>query len=35
MLGCSAAYSLAADPPRWEWLRRLDHAAIFLMIAGA
>jgi hemolysin III len=34
MLGCSAAYSLEADPRRREWLRRLDHAAIFLMIAG-
>ena len=34
MLGCSAAYSLEADPLRREWLRRLDHAAIFLMIAG-
>ena len=34
MLGCSAAYSLEADSRRREWLRRLDHAAIFLMIAG-
>jgi hemolysin III len=34
MLGCSAAYNLAAESPRREWLRRLDHAAIFLMIAG-
>ncbi|MGH7124167.1 MAG: PAQR family membrane homeostasis protein TrhA [Stellaceae bacterium] len=34
MLGCSAAYSLATDSPRRELLRRLDHAAIFLMIAG-
>ena len=34
MLGCSAAYNLAKDSPRRELLRRLDHAAIFLMIAG-
>lgn len=34
MLGCSAAYNLKAESPRREWLRRLDHAAIFLMIAG-
>lgn len=34
MLGCSAAYNLA---PAGDWkgvFRRLDHAAIFLMIAG-
>jgi hemolysin III len=34
MLGCSAAYNLARRSPRKELLRRLDHAAIFLMIAG-
>lgn len=34
MLGCSAAYNLAR-PSRWkEALRRCDHGAIFLMIAG-
>jgi hemolysin III len=31
----SAGYNLVARPPRLkEWLRRFDHAAIFLMIAG-
>lgn len=34
MLAGSAAYNLAADGPRRRFLRRLDHAAIFLMIAG-
>ena len=34
MLGCSAAYNLATNASRLEFLRRLDHAAIFLMIAG-
>jgi hemolysin III len=34
MLGCSAAYNLAANSPRRRLLRRFDHAAIFLMIAG-
>ncbi|TCZ55259.1 PAQR family membrane homeostasis protein TrhA [Roseicella aquatilis] len=34
MLCCSAAYNLAG-PGRWKpVLQRLDHAAIFLMIAG-
>jgi hemolysin III len=34
MLGCSALYNLAGAG-RWKpWLQRLDHAAIFLMIAG-
>jgi hemolysin III len=34
MLGCSAAYNVWRSC-RWrEWLRRLDHAAIFVMIAG-
>ena len=36
MLACSALYNLAgtAAPARKRLLRRLDHAAIFLMIAG-
>ena len=34
MLGCSAAYSLGSNAPRKGFLRRLDHSAIFLMIAG-
>jgi len=34
MLGCSAAYTLASNTSRREFLRQLDHAAIFLMIAG-
>ena len=34
MLGCSAAYNLCRFPARRELLRRLDHAAIFVMIAG-
>jgi hemolysin III len=34
MLGCSAAYHLRRAS-RWRpWLRRFDHAAIFVMIAG-
>jgi hemolysin III len=34
MLGCSALYNLA-PPGRWKGhFRRLDHAAIFVMIAG-
>jgi hemolysin III len=33
--GFSAGYNLVIRPPKLkEWLRRLDHAAIFLMIAG-
>jgi hemolysin III len=31
---CSAAYNLAPPSPRRDVLRRLDHAAIFIMIAG-
>ena len=32
---CSAGYHLVVARPRLkEWLRRFDHAAIFLMIAG-
>jgi hemolysin III len=34
MLTCSALYNLAPPSPRKERLRRLDHAAIFVMIAG-
>ena len=34
MLGCSTAYNLASNAPRRRLLRRVDHAAIFLMIAG-
>jgi hemolysin III len=34
MLGCSAAYNLAAEGRGKRVLRRFDHAAIFLMIAG-
>jgi len=34
MLGCSATYNLASNTSRREFLRQLDHAAIFLMIAG-
>jgi hemolysin III len=34
MLGCSAAYHLLRKSRRRDWLRRLDHAAIFAMIAG-
>lgn len=34
MLGCSALYNMAGPSPRKEWFRRLDHAAIFVMIAG-
>jgi hemolysin III len=32
--GCSAGYHLVVRPKLKEILRRLDHAAIFLMIAG-
>jgi hemolysin III len=34
MLGFSAAYHLQRSSERRELLRRVDHAAIFLMIAG-
>ena len=34
MLGCSALYNLAGEGPRKALLRRFDHAAIFVMIAG-
>lgn len=32
---CSAAYHLSCASPRRELLRRCDHAAIFVMIAGS
>jgi hemolysin III len=34
MLTCSALYNLNVDNPHRELLRRFDHAAIFVMIAG-
>ena len=34
MLGCSAVYNIAGHDPRRAFWRRLDHAAIFMMIAG-
>ena len=34
MLGSSAAYHLASNASRRGFLRQVDHAAIFLMIAG-
>jgi hemolysin III len=34
MIACSMAYNLAEDHKRKSLLRRFDHAAIFLMIAG-
>jgi len=34
MLGCSAAYHIQRSSEHREFLRRLDHAAIFVMIAG-
>ena len=35
MLSCSALYNLTPPSARKENLRRFDHAAIFLMIAGS
>src|SRR5215471_5267890 len=35
MLACSATYNILHKSPRRDWLRRLDHAAIFVMIAGS
>lgn len=35
MIGCSMAYNLTEEPRRKALLRRFDHAAIFLMIAGS
>jgi hemolysin III len=34
MIGCSMAYNMTEEPKRKQLLRRFDHAAIFLMIAG-
>ena len=34
MFGCSAAYNLGRWTRRGDWLRKLDHAGILLMIAG-
>src|SRR5262245_35021264 len=34
MLACSATYNILRKSPRRAWLQRLDHAAIFVMIAG-
>ena len=34
MLACSATYNILHKSPRRDWLQRLDHAAIFVMIAG-
>ncbi len=34
MIACSMAYNLAENSKRKTLLRRMDHAAIFLMIAG-
>ncbi len=34
MLGCSCAYNLGRFTRHADWLKRLDHSAIFLMIAG-
>ncbi len=35
MLGCSLLYRSAIEPVRRQFFRRLDHAAIFAMIAGS
>lgn len=35
MLVCSAMYNAVRPVQRTSWLRRLDHAGIFLMIAGS
>ncbi|HEX6144096.1 MAG TPA: hemolysin III family protein [Geminicoccaceae bacterium] len=34
MLGCSAVYNIRAHGPARNFWRRLDHAAIFVMIGG-
>jgi hemolysin III len=34
MLICSALYNASGAPRRKDMLRRFDHAAIFVMIAG-
>ena len=35
MFAASASYNLVGRPRAKEWLRRLDHAVIFVMIAGS
>ncbi len=35
MLSCSAIYNIFQPAQRTSWLRRMDHAAIFVMIAGS
>lgn len=35
MIACSMAYNMTPPSARREFLRRFDHAAIFLMIAGS
>ena len=35
MLGCSFLYRAATEPQRRQFFRRLDHTAIFAMIAGS
>lgn len=35
MLTCSAIYNIVQPSRRTSWLRRMDHAAIFVMIAGS
>jgi hemolysin III len=35
MLGCSLLYRAAREPRRRQFWRRIDHAAIFAMIAGS
>lgn len=35
MIGCSMAYNMTENAERKRLLRRFDHAAIFLMIAGS
>jgi hemolysin III len=34
MLSASAAYNMCRRPPLKWWLRRIDHSAIYIMIAG-
>lgn len=35
MFTASASYNLATVPKRKDWLRRIDHSVIFIMIAGS
>lgn len=35
MLSCSALYNIVHHRPWKTWLRRIDHAVIFVMIAGS